>query len=273
MPYRLAGYGDEISSDIQRQMDGLLEAGINFCALRTANTKGLLELEDFQVNLTKTQFFNRKIRFSCVEAPLGRSLITEPFESELVRAKHSWKRAKDFEVKVVLIQAYLVPQGAAPGACKDEVIKRIKVLAEQAKAEGLNLLVENGKGTYADNGSRFAEVFNSVQSPNLMAAFDPASFTSAGEDPVRAWDQVKQWVKDIHIRDVSVQGGVTLPGRGNACLKEILRFSLKNNWSGLLTLEPQMSKSEAYKDQMTWDSFKVAAAALQEILKEIGVAQ
>ena len=44
MPYRLSAFADEISSDVQIQLDNLLENGIQYCAMRGANGKMLREI-------------------------------------------------------------------------------------------------------------------------------------------------------------------------------------------------------------------------------------
>src|SRR5471030_2977180 len=99
MPYRLSAFSDEISPDIQVQMDHLLENGITSCAMRGANGKNVMEFEDFQVKLMKTQFFNSGIRFSCIGSPVGKIKVTDPFEPELERLKKAAKLEQAFETK------------------------------------------------------------------------------------------------------------------------------------------------------------------------------
>src|SRR5438552_3335445 len=110
MAYRLSAFADEIAPDIQVQMDHLLENGINWCAMRGANGKNVMEFEDFQVKLMKQQFTNRAIRFSCIGSPIGKIKITDPFEPELERLKKASKLALAFETKVIRVFTFYVPK-------------------------------------------------------------------------------------------------------------------------------------------------------------------
>ena len=96
MPYRISAFADEISPDIQIQMDHLLENGVNFCAMRGANGKNVMDFEDFQIKLMKQQFINRGVRFSCIGSPIGKTQITEPFEAELLEQEmHEMRCSSD----------------------------------------------------------------------------------------------------------------------------------------------------------------------------------
>src|SRR4051812_34236940 len=113
MPYPLSAFADEISTDIQVQMDHLLENDIHLCAMRGANGKNVMEFEEFQIKLTKSQFNNRGIRFSCIGSPIGKIKISDPFEPEIERMKKAAKLALAFDTKVVRIFTFFVPPGEA----------------------------------------------------------------------------------------------------------------------------------------------------------------
>src|SRR5437868_10474734 len=130
MPYRLSAFGDEISSDIQIQLDVLLDNGIQYCALRGANNKNVMDLEDFQIKLIKQQFNNRGVHFSCVGSPVGKIKITDPFEPELQRLKRASVIAKAIEARAVRIFSFFMPPGEDPSKYKKEVLARMKVLAD-----------------------------------------------------------------------------------------------------------------------------------------------
>ncbi|MBI3831472.1 MAG: sugar phosphate isomerase/epimerase [Planctomycetes bacterium] len=271
MPYRLAGFADEISTDIQVQMDHLIENGVLFNALRGANNKNVMDFEDFQIPLTKTQFQNRGIKFSCIGSPLGKVKITDPFEKEMDRLKIACKRAKQFETKVIRIFSFYLPEGDDPANHKDEVIRRIKAMADYAKTEGLNLIHENEAGIFGNTADRCVQIFEGVNAPNLMAAFDFANFAHEGEDPLAAWPKLKKWVKDFHIKDWSKDAKQTVPaGKGDGKMREILKDAFANNWAGMLTLEPHLTNTDGFKELNGGQRFKAAAEALKGILAEVG---
>lgn len=271
MPYRLAGFADEISTDIQVQMDYLLENDVTFCAMRGANGKNVLEFEEYQVPLFKTQYFNRGIRFSCIGSPIGKAPIGDPLEKTLERLKVACKRARQFETKAIRVFSFFIPEGQEHAKFRDEAIRRMKALAECAKAEGLNLLHENEAKIYGNTADRCADLLASVNAPNLMAAFDFANFVSEGDDPLAAWPKLKKWVKDFHIKDYAKATKQTVPaGQGDGRMKEVLADAFKNNWAGMLTLEPHLGQTEGYKDQTGGQRFEAATEALKALLAEIG---
>jgi len=269
MPYRLAGFADEISSDIQVQMDVLLDCGVRFNALRSANAKNVLELEEFQIKLTKEQFDHRGVRFASIGSPIGKVPIGKPFEPELERFRTACRRAKQFETKVIRVFAFRLPEGEDPKQFRDEVLSRMKKLAEHAAGEGLNLLLENHGGTYADTAERTADVLQGAGAKNLKCAFDFANMRAAGDDPLAAWAGLKPWVKDFHIKDRNAQGQTVPAGQGEGKIREILSDAFQNQWAGLLTLEPHLGKTPGFEEKSGGERFKAAAQALQTILKEI----
>jgi sugar phosphate isomerase/epimerase len=270
MPYRLAAFGDEISPDIQVEIDHLLDSGIRLCCLRGANAKGVLELEDFQVPLLKNQFFNRGVRFSVLASPIGKTPVSEPFEPELERFRLISLRARQFETRVVRIYSFRLPDGADPADWRDEVLSRLTDLATQARFEGLRLLLENARDQYGSTGERLAELLESVGAENLMATFDFANFVQAGVDPLAAWPTLKPWVKEFHIKDATRDGVVRPAGQGDGRLREVLADALGGGWSGLLTLEPHLDKTPGFAELDGGRRFDAAAAALKKLLAEIG---
>jgi sugar phosphate isomerase/epimerase len=269
MPYRISAFADEISPDIQIQMDHLLENGINWCAMRGANKKNVMEFEDFQVNLMKPQFINRGIKFSCIGSPIGKIKITDPFEPELERMKKAAKLAQAFETRVVRVFSFYIPEGEHDKH-KAEVLKRMKALAETAKAGGVNLELENEKGIYGDLAGRQLEMLEHVNSPNFRAAFDFGNFVECGQDPLEAWAKLKKFVVDFHIKDVKKGQGVTPIGEGDGKAREILKDAFAGNWSGYLSLEPHLSAGGQFAGFSGPDLFKKAADALKKVLADVG---
>jgi 3-dehydroshikimate dehydratase len=271
MPYRISAFADEISTDIQIQMDHLLDNGITFCAMRGANGKNVMEFEDFQIKLTKTQFNNRGIKFSCIGSPVGKIKISDPFEPELARLKKAAALAKQFETKVIRVFSFYIPSQAEAPTHKAEVLKRMKELADLAKAEGVNLELENETGLYGDTSDRHLEILEHINSPHVRAAFDFANYVNSGDDPLKAWPKMKKWVVDFHIKDVKkgVEGAVPI-GQGDGKAQEILKDAFVGGWAGYLTLEPHLAHAGQFKGFSGPANFKTAAEALKQMLADVG---
>ena len=271
MPYRLSAFADEISTDIQVQMDHLLENGLTWCAMRGCNGKNVMELEDFAITLTKNQFINRGIKFSCIGSPVGKIKITDPFEPEIERLKKAAKLAKAFDTKIIRVFTFFIPAGEEPAKYRDEVLRRMKVLADTAKAEGVKLLIENEKDLYGDTGDRQLEVIEHINSPDVKAAFDFANFVQIKDDPLKNWAKLKKYTMDIHIKDARASDGREVPaGQGDGKVREILKDAFSTGWAGYLTFEPHLSESGTFKGFTGPKLFKTAVDALKGILDEVG---
>ena len=270
MPYRIAAFADEISPDIQIQMDHLLENGVNFCAMRGANGKNVMDFEEFQIKLMKTQFLNRGVKFSCIGSPVGKVKISDPFEAELERMKKAAKLAVAFETKIIRVFSFYIPKEDAPEKHQAEVLKRMKALAQVAEAEGVNLELENEKGLYGDLASRQLEIIEHVGSKNFRAAFDFGNFVECGQDPIAAWNMLRKHVVDFHIKDVKHGQGVVPIGEGDGKAREILKDAFATGWSGMLTLEPHLSAAGQFSGYSGPALFKKAVDALKKILTEVG---
>ena len=271
MPYFLSAFADEISPDIQIQMDHLLENGIQFCAMRGANGKNVMEFEDFQIKLMKQQFHNRGIRFTCIGSPVGKTLVTDPLDFEVKRLRRAIEIARGFETKVVRIFSFYIPKGEDPAKHKDEVFRRMKELCNIAKEEGINILVENEKGLYGDTGPRHAEVIEAVGMPHVKGAFDFSNFVQIDDDPWAAWQLSKKYIVDIHIKDAKKDTKKECPaGEGDGRVKDILRDAFASGWKGFLTFEPHLSDSQEFKGFTGPKLFKVAVDTLKNVLVEVG---
>jgi sugar phosphate isomerase/epimerase len=271
MPYRLSAFADEISTDIQVQMDHLNDNGVTHCTMRGANGKNVMEFEEFQVNLMRPQFFNRGIRFAAIGSPIGKVKITDPLEPEIERLKKAIKLAKGFETKVIRIFSFYIPEGEQPSKYTAEVLKRMKTMADVAKAEGLNLELENEKGIYGDIADRNVEILQHVNMPNMRAAFDFSNFIQVDEDPLTAWPKLKKWIVDFHIKDCRKADKKEGPaGLGDGKIREILTDAFKGGWAGFLTLEPHLSASGQLQGFTGGALFKTAVDALKGVLKDAG---
>jgi sugar phosphate isomerase/epimerase len=273
MPYRLSAFADEISPDIQVQMDHLLDNGIRLVTLRGANRKNVLDFEEFQVPLIKQQFFNRGLKFSAIGSPIGKVSIEEPLEKELARLKTAILRAQQFETKVIRVFSFYLPEGKNPADYRNKVMDGLRAFAETAQAAGINLLHENEKKIYGDTAARCLDIMETIQAPNLRLTFDFANFVEIGEDPRTGWPKLKPWVREFHIKDAKAADKTIVPaGEGDGGLAEILKDAMASGWNGLLTLEPHLHAAGPLSGFSGPQLFKTAAAALKKVLTDIGAA-
>lgn len=269
--YAIAAFADEISPDIQIQMDVLSDCKIRYIVLRGAFQRNALDLEEFQNKKLKGEFVNRKFRFSCLGSPIGKVPIADPFEKEQARLKKAIQVAKLYECKTIRLFSFYLPEGDDPAKHRDEVVRRLKEFAQLAAAENLFLLLENESKLFGDSPERVLDILDAVASPNLKAAFDFANFVRDGFETLKAWELLKKHVKEFHIKDHSKDQNAVVPaGKGDGRIPEILKDAKASGFRGFMTLEPHLQSAGQFSGHTGPQLFYTAATALREILARIG---
>jgi sugar phosphate isomerase/epimerase len=269
MPFRLAAFGDEISTDIHVQVEHLRKHNIRWCGMRGAFGLPVLELSDAQVAQTKDLFDKHGIQVYCIGSPVAKAPIDGPLKSELSRLKKAAALARRFETGVIRIFSFEAPSPGAPGV-RNEVLSRMKAIADLATDEGVSLEIENGPGMYGDVGTRLREILSHINSPHVRQVFDFGSFVTAGEDPLNAWQLLRQWVDNFQIKDNKKgQAKAVMIGKGDGRAKEILQDAFATGWTGTLTVEPHLGTHPTYKWYSGPELFDQAMMALTRLLEQI----
>ena len=116
---------------------------------------------------------------------------------------------------------------------------------------------------------------------HFRAVFDPANFVQCGQDTKYAFDNLKEYVEYMHIKDALLADGSVVPsGKGDGNVPSILKdmpgcgdmiLSLEPHltvFSGLETLQGEELKHVySYPDSNT--AFDAAACALRDILTDL----
>ena len=89
--------------------------------------------------------------------------------------------AEFYQTPRIRVFSFYMPPGEDPGGHRAAVLSRMAELTRLAAARGITLLLENEKGIYGDSAARVADVIESVDSPFLVHAFDPANYVEVGQ--------------------------------------------------------------------------------------------
>jgi len=136
------------------------------------------------------------------------------------------------------------PPGEAPPAI---VVDSLAEAARRAEAEGFQLLLENGGGTWACSADETAAILAAVDSPALKLTWDPANVAHAapgGPDPVaEGYPLVRRHVANVHVKDVAVADARPrwcMIGDGLIDWPTQLAQLRADGYPGRLTLEPHL---------------------------------
>jgi sugar phosphate isomerase/epimerase len=262
----LSAFADEISADLTEQIAALEQEGIRNIELRSVWGKGVLDLDHREQDTIQLALDDHEFYISAIGSPIGKIGIEDDFEAHLERFGKAIGMAHVFACDYIRIFSFYIPEGKDPASYRDEVMRRLQILADLAQEEGIILLHENESRIYGDTAERCKELIDTVDSPCLRATFDPANFIQVGQRPYKTCLPIlKDDIEYFHVKDAKLSTGVVKPaGEGDGQIAKILSEMIADGFGGFLSLEPHLKMGDKK------EAFHIAATALKKILRDIG---
>jgi len=238
-------FADEASGMIDKQIVAMKRNGLSGLEIRNVDGTNVSD-----ISLEKAKKVHEKLKEAglavwSIGSPLGKIGIEDDFETHMEKFRHTLEIAKVLECNNIRMFSFYMPEGKEPEEYREEVIRRLKVMVEAAKGSGIDLCHENEKGIYGDVAKRCLEIHKAV--PELKGIFDPANFIQSGQDTVEAWEQLKPYIKYLHIKDALENGRVVPAGAGIGQLKNILDdFSSRGGAN--VTIEPHLTVFDGLRE-------------------------
>jgi len=271
--FRITGFADEISQELDTQLDVLDELDIDYLDLRGVWGTNVLDLSDDQIERVHEKLDAAGVEVSAIGSPIGKIGIEEEFEPHKERFDTALQMADEFDADYIRLFSYWIPEGDDPSDHREEVMRRMAWKAERAEGTGVTLLHENEKDIYGDTPARCRDILETVDSENLRAIFDPANFLELGVEtyPDALLDLV-EYVEFLHIKD-AVRGerhNIEPAGEGDGRIPDILEALSRRGFRGFASLEPHLASQSEDGGYSGPEAFKVAARALEDCLEEAG---
>lgn len=288
----ISGFADEISPELDKQLQVVRELGMDHISLRSADGKGIAEYtaEEFAEKLLP-RLDEAQVKISSMGSPIGKIQIDseEDFEKQKAQLEEICKMCNMSGCRYIRMFSFYIPKDKNPDDYKDEVIAKLKEFVKIAEKYNVVLLHENEKDIYGDIARHCKVVFDEIPSPYLKAAFDFANFVQCKEDTKECWEMLKKHVVYIHIKDaVYTDNENVLCGTGDGKIEELLKQAIcDEGYEGFLTLEPHLVlfdtlaslETEAAENVIKENKAKDGAEgysmqyhALLDILNRIGLA-
>lgn len=267
----LTGFADEISSELEIQLETLREEEIRHLEFRGVWNTNVLKLTNEELERVKTELQKGGIQVSSIGSPIGKISITDPFEEHLQDFEHALQVADFFGAKYIRIFSFFIPEGEDPDEYRDEVMTRMKAFVVRAEKTKVTLLHENEKEIYGDTPERCLDILEECKSAHLRMAFDPANFVQCGVKPfTEAYPLLKDHIEYMHIKDAMFDDGRVVPcGEGDGEVREVLADLKRRGYNGFMSLEPHLSAAGKFSGFSGPKLFKLASQALKDRLHEI----
>ena len=270
---RLSAFADEISRDPVEQIDVLERHGIRHLEFRSIHGINVLDLSDLQHAEFRDLLRARGVGLSALGSPLGKIKITEPFEPHIQRIETVLALADYYECPRVRVFSYYIPPGENPDTYRDEVVRRMTDLARRAADRGVTLFLENEKGIFGDTAARVLDLLETIDSPALGHAFDPANYLEVGQPIDEAWALLRPRVNHFHVKDYDPKLHKCVPcGEGQGQIPRLIADAVAHGFDGFCTLEPHLIVAEASYGFTGPERFGDAARALKTALDATGIA-
>jgi sugar phosphate isomerase/epimerase len=277
-------FGDEIAPNLEEQVAVLKVHGVRALEVRSASGVNVVDMGAEELERAAKLLDEGGIEVSAIASPVGKAPIDGDFDAELARLRSALDAAKRLDTKRVRVFSFFIPDGRHEDF-RDEVLRRMAALAAEAAAQGLVLVHENESYIYGDDAEHCRDLVESVGSPALQIAFDPANFVQVGVKPFdEAWPLLQRHVGHFHVKDavpvdrdgvdpyparapeLQLMASVRPAGEGDGQLAELLHALELQDYRGYLVIEPHLHLRLHELDGTA--RFAVALAALRGLMGE-----
>ena len=279
--FYLSAFADEAGDSVEEQIIALKENGISFIEPRFVNGKAILALNEKELTELEEELTKNGIKVGSLGSPIGKYDIKSDFETHLADFDKAIKACKILKTDRMRMFSFYVEQNELE-EYRDEVIKRLNVMCEIAKDNGITLCHENESKIYGQMPREVEILLDNVK--GLYAIFDAANYRMNDADVIAGINATMKNFAYIHIKDADYRTQTVLPaGEGEGMLDEILKYVGENvDGDVMLTLEPHLALFSAYSTIDTHElkgkysfktkreAFDLAANSLKNLLIKIG---
>lgn len=269
--WELSGFGDEIDADPVIQVAVLQALGASAIEVRSAWGVNVVDLDEDQLAGLHRLLEERGQTVSAIASPIGKVSVDEPVEHEVERLGRAIAAAHALGTTNIRIFSFYF-EGRAPEDVRDDVLTRMRALADLAAREGVTLLHENEKDIYGDVPSRVLDIVESVGSSSLRLAWDNANYVQCGVRPFTDGWELAPYVDYLQVKDALAADSSVVPaGEGDGELLQTLTALRDAGYSGYASLEPHLSDFTHLGGFSGPAAFGRAGRAFRSLTDQIGV--
>ena len=239
---KISGFSDEIAESVEEQFVVLNKLNINYFEPRGIDGKSIASLSDEEVQQLKEKMAQYGIKASSIGSPIGKVKLEEAFDNHYDSFKRVVEIAKQLDAKYIRMFSFYHDGGETwTTEEREEVLARLRKMIAYAKEQDVILLHENEKDIYGDTAERCIDLMKELACDHFKAVFDPANFVQSKQDTLYAYDNLKDYIAYVHIKDAKLADGSVVPaGAGDGNVEVILKDLFAKGYDGFLSLEPHL---------------------------------
>jgi sugar phosphate isomerase/epimerase len=265
---KLAAFADEISPEIDVQIEHCKKNGITHVELRGVADKNVLDFDKPLCAEIRCKLADNGLGVASIGSPIGKVKLSESFDAHFDQFKIAVDLAEYFDAPFIRIFSYYETRLGD----REEVIRRMQKKVDYLRDSKLVLIHENESRIFGETGAACLDLHKSIDSPKLRAAFDFANFVQARENPLQNWPLLKPYTVHFHIKDARMGNGKVVPaGEGDGHLAEILKDAYASGYREFLSLEPHLAAHGQFSGFSGPELFKTAVDALRKLARQNGI--
>ncbi|MDR1465337.1 MAG: Gfo/Idh/MocA family oxidoreductase [Oscillospiraceae bacterium] len=239
--FRFSAFADEAAPSLDGQIAALKANGIEAMELRGVDGTTSSDLTQEQAREIRARLDAAGISVSAIGSKSGKIKITDDFAPHFAAFQNTVEAAKILGAPRIRVFSFYL-DGADPGAVREEVLRRVKAMAEYAKEQGVLCCHENEKGIYGESPERCLDLHETLGDV-LGGVFDFANFMECGVEPPAAYALLKPYITYFHMKDYCREWKAVVPSNwGDGKLPEILAdFDQSHGGQVWLSVEPHLT--------------------------------
>lgn len=272
--WTLSGFGDEIDPDPLVQVAVLKALGAQHIEVRSAWGVNVVDLDDGQLAALAALLRDAGMGVSAVASPIGKVDVTLDPDLERARLARVIRVAHALETESIRVFSFFRAEGVPVEDIRDDVLLRMRLLADDAEREKVTLLHENEKDIYGDNPARVLDLVESVGSSALRLAWDSANFVQVGVAHPHddGYAMLRPYVDYLQVKDaLSATGAVVPAGEGDGQIFQTVAALKADGYAGYASLEPHLDEAHTLGGFSGPLAFGEAARAFAVLATRAGV--
>ena len=267
--FTITGFADELGPDFETQMRIWKEMGLSYFELRSAWGTNVMSLNDEQVEQVKAISGKYGIKVSCIGSPIAKTFIEDDIEFEMKRLERAFHLAKYLGCSKVRVFSFYSRNGNILDY-REEVLARLKKMADFAAENGIELLHENEAGIYGQHSTQSAEIARELKSRYFGLVFDPANYSVAGENALESESIMHPYITYVHVKDYSGHDlDMSIPGEGVSFIPQVLE-RLKDR-DLFISMEPHLDHAGQFGGSTSPEKYMAAVKAVRDILDGLSI--
>ena len=272
----LSAFSDEVTDGFLEQVEYLVKERVGYIEPRFVDGKNLMDLSKGELDEVKKMILDHGLKVSAIGSPIGKIKLDEPFDPHLDKFKHAIDLAMLLETPFIRMFSYYAPEGKNIDDYRDQVMDRMAAKANLLANVDVTMVHENEAHIYGHSAENCVEMVETVHSPKLRLAYDPANFVW-GEKMTNnvevCFPIMKPYIVHIHIKDWKLGAADvgSIPGEGDGQIKEMLAELAAMEYDGCMTMEPHLQQGGQFGGSTGSELFSRAIEAVRELSAEVGL--